>query len=194
MCAAVQRQRAAGLRAIWAMHSRCKQHGIADFSLRTRLFRTLAEPVLTYGAEAPMPLAAAAAPGSAPAPPPPPLAAAAAPGPAPAPPPPPLLPATGPLAGDTVVIPRLTLNTSDTEHLPFHMSRRQFPLRPAYARTINKAQGQTLTKAGLFPGVQFMRRVALAADLAFPDIFKIFKDAASTVREVIIYIENHHAT
>ncbi|KAI8465976.1 MAG: hypothetical protein J3K34DRAFT_524897 [Monoraphidium minutum] len=52
MCAAVQRQRAAGLRAIWAMHSRCKQHGIADFSLRTRLFRTLAEPVLTYGAEA----------------------------------------------------------------------------------------------------------------------------------------------
>ena len=34
VCAAVQRQRAAGLRAIWAMHSRCKQYGITDFSLR----------------------------------------------------------------------------------------------------------------------------------------------------------------
>jgi hypothetical protein len=33
------------------MHTRCAQHGITDFSLRTRMFRALAEPVLTYGAE-----------------------------------------------------------------------------------------------------------------------------------------------
>lgn len=49
--AATARLRASGLRAIWGMHSRCKSHGIEDFSLRTRLFRTLAEPILTYGSE-----------------------------------------------------------------------------------------------------------------------------------------------
>ena len=43
--------RTAGLHAIWGMHGRCKSYGIVDFSMRARLFRTLAEPVLTYGSE-----------------------------------------------------------------------------------------------------------------------------------------------
>ena len=33
---------------------------------------------------------------------------------------------------------------------PFKFRRRQFPLRPAFAMTINKAQGQTLRMAGLY--------------------------------------------
>lgn len=51
MSVAVDRLRAAGLRAIWGMHGRCKRYGIVDFSMRARLFRTLAEPILTYCSE-----------------------------------------------------------------------------------------------------------------------------------------------
>ena len=51
MRAATERLRAAGLRAIWGMHSRCTAYGITDFATRTRMYRALAEPVLTYGSE-----------------------------------------------------------------------------------------------------------------------------------------------
>ena len=51
MSAAIDCLRAAGLRAIWGMNSRCKAQGITDFSLRARLYRVLATPILTYGAE-----------------------------------------------------------------------------------------------------------------------------------------------
>ena len=40
-------------------------------------------------------------------------------------------------------------NPSDSA-LPFKFRRRQLPLRPAFAMTINKAQGQTLHMAGLY--------------------------------------------
>lgn len=51
MSVAIDRLRAAGLRAIWGMHGRCRRHGIVSFHLRARLFRTLAEPILTYCSE-----------------------------------------------------------------------------------------------------------------------------------------------
>ncbi|GBF96315.1 hypothetical protein Rsub_09385, partial [Raphidocelis subcapitata] len=44
-------RKAAGLRAAFALLARCKQRGIADFSLRCRLFRILVEPTLNYCAE-----------------------------------------------------------------------------------------------------------------------------------------------
>jgi ATP-dependent DNA helicase PIF1 len=34
--------------------------------------------------------------------------------------------------------------------MPFTLRRRQFPVRPAFAMTINKAQGQTLKMVGIF--------------------------------------------
>jgi ATP-dependent DNA helicase PIF1 len=52
--------------------------------------------------------------------------------------------ATGPDKGRRVFIPRLSITPSDTERMPFTLHRRQFPLRSAFAITINKAQGQTL--------------------------------------------------
>ena len=58
--------------------------------------------------------------------------------------------ATGPDAGKRVFIPRVTINPSNAEHLPFTLRRRQFPIRPAFAMTINKAQGQTLDKVGIY--------------------------------------------
>jgi hypothetical protein len=41
------------------------------------------------------------------------------------------------------------LNPSDNS-MPFVMTRKQFPIRVAYAITINKSQGQTLSKVGIF--------------------------------------------
>jgi hypothetical protein len=51
-------------------------------------------------------------------------------------------------AGKTVFIPRLTITPSDLQ-LPFQLSRRQFPVRLAFAMTINKSQGQSLDVIGL---------------------------------------------
>lgn len=56
--------------------------------------------------------------------------------------------ATGPEAGNIVFIPRLLITPSDVDHMPFTLQRRQFPIRPAFAMTINKAQGQTLERVG----------------------------------------------
>ena len=57
--------------------------------------------------------------------------------------------ATGTHAGDIVFIPRIPIHASDP-NLPFRFSRVQFPVRLAFAMSINKAQGQTLDKVGLY--------------------------------------------
>ncbi len=57
--------------------------------------------------------------------------------------------ATGPGKGDRVFIHRMDLTPSDSD-LPFKLKRRQFPVRPAFAMSINKAQGQTLQFVGLY--------------------------------------------
>jgi PIF1-like helicase/Helitron helicase-like domain at N-terminus len=51
--------------------------------------------------------------------------------------------------GKRVFIARVTLTPSDT-NLPFVMTRRQFPVKLSYAMTINKSQGQTFSKVGIY--------------------------------------------
>ena len=46
-------------------------------------------------------------------------------------------------------LPRIPM-TSEETGFPFKMRRLQFPIRLGYAMTINKAQGQTLDRAGLY--------------------------------------------
>jgi ATP-dependent DNA helicase PIF1 len=58
--------------------------------------------------------------------------------------------AIGPDKGKRVFIPRLSITPFDTERMPFTLRRRQFLLRPAFAITINKAQGQTLQTVGVY--------------------------------------------
>lgn len=56
---------------------------------------------------------------------------------------------SGSAEGDQVLIPRIDLCPSETG-LPFKLNRRQFPVKPAFAMTINKAQGQTLDRVGIY--------------------------------------------
>ena len=51
--------------------------------------------------------------------------------------------------GEKCAIPRIKLNPSNNP-FPFKWGRRQFPLRHAYAMTINKSQGQTITRGALY--------------------------------------------
>jgi hypothetical protein len=55
---------------------------------------------------------------------------------------------TGKGAGNVAFISRIKF-ISDNSDLPFTFARKQFPLRLAYAMTINKSQGQTLSHVGL---------------------------------------------
>ena len=49
---------------------------------------------------------------------------------------------------DCIPIPRITLEPS-AENLPIPLKRRQFPIRLAFAMTINKSQGQSVKFVGL---------------------------------------------
>ena len=54
-----------------------------------------------------------------------------------------------PSSDKTVLIPRIKF-ISDPKFYAFEWSRRQFPIIIAFATTINKAQGQTLKKVGVW--------------------------------------------
>ncbi|XP_071688101.1 uncharacterized protein [Rutidosis leptorrhynchoides] len=56
---------------------------------------------------------------------------------------------TGSHIGKTVIIPRIVLTSTQTKW-SFVMRRIQFPVRPCYAMTINKSQGQSLKFVGLY--------------------------------------------
>lgn len=53
---------------------------------------------------------------------------------------------TGPFKGEDVLIPRIPMIPTD---MPFQFKRSQFPIRLAFAITINKAHGKSLELCGL---------------------------------------------
>ena len=56
---------------------------------------------------------------------------------------------TGPNEGKCILIPCIKLAPSDVS-LPFTLERMQFPTGMAYCMTINKSQGQTFYKLGIY--------------------------------------------
>ena len=56
---------------------------------------------------------------------------------------------TGTHAGYKTYLPRINLMTRSS-HWPFLLSRRQFPIKVCYSMTINKKQGQTLSKVVIY--------------------------------------------
>jgi ATP-dependent DNA helicase PIF1 len=58
---------------------------------------------------------------------------------------------TGTHHGKQVLIPRIIfISSDDVRDFPFRLRRKQFPIMPAFAMTINKAQGQTVHNTGLY--------------------------------------------
>lgn len=58
--------------------------------------------------------------------------------------------ATGCSKGEYVIIPRITFLPNKNDQSPFRLKRRQFPIRLSFAMTINKSQGQTFSRVGLY--------------------------------------------
>ncbi|GKF23358.1 DNA helicase, partial [Tanacetum coccineum] len=56
---------------------------------------------------------------------------------------------TGTRISEKVFLPRISLINRDLE-MPFLFKRKQFPVKLSYAMTINKSQGQSLEKIGIF--------------------------------------------
>jgi hypothetical protein len=57
---------------------------------------------------------------------------------------------TGTHAGKKAFIPRISLDTSMSAGLGFILRRRQYPIRLAFGMSINKAQGQSLDRVGIY--------------------------------------------
>lgn len=53
-------------------------------------------------------------------------------------------------AGMRIFLPRIPLCPSDDEMFPFQFKRNQFLIRPSFAMTVNKAQGQTIPNVGVY--------------------------------------------
>ena len=74
----------------------------------------------------------------------------------------------------TVLIPRIKLAPSNI-NLPFVSERLQFPVRLAYSMTINKAQGQTFDKVGIYLSAPVFSHcqlyVVLSRAKSFKDIY-----------------------
>lgn len=57
---------------------------------------------------------------------------------------------TGHYKGEVVFLPRINLRPSASNNYPFQFQRKQFPIKLSFAMTINKSQGQTLDRVGLY--------------------------------------------
>ena len=51
--------------------------------------------------------------------------------------------------GKIFLLPRIDIIPTDTDY-PFELCRRQFPIIPAFSMTINRSQGQSFNKVGIY--------------------------------------------
>ena len=96
---------------------------------------------------------------------------------------------TGKNKGKRFYLPRLTITPSDLD-LPLDLKRIQFPVRSAFAMTINKAQGATLNYVGVFLNDPVFSHgqlyVALSRVSSFEQLFiATNSETESTTRNVV---------
>lgn len=87
---------------------------------------------------------------------------------------------TGPFKDEDVLIPRIPIIPSD---MPFQFKRLQFPIRLAFAITINKAQGQSLELCGLHLGTECFAHGQLyvaCSRVGKPDNLYVYADKSTT--------------
>ena len=79
--------------------------------------------------------------------------------------------------GNILLIPRIIFQPKDQE-LPFEMERRQFPVRPCFAMTSNKSQGQNLNMVGLNATKELFthgQTITACSRVTSPKGLKVFK-------------------
>jgi ATP-dependent DNA helicase PIF1 len=90
---------------------------------------------------------------------------------------------TGTHIGEITYIPRINLTTRGNRW-PFTLCRRQFPIKVCYCMTINKSQGQTLSRVGLY-----LRKPVFTHGQLYVAISRVTKRNG-----LKILIENHGGT
>lgn len=102
---------------------------------------------------------------------------------------------TGHHFGELALIPRITITPSDSQgEFSFTLRRRQFPLRLAFAMTINKAQGQSVDYVGVDLRVPVFSHgqlyVALSRATSSRRIWTLLPyDAVTAITKNIVYPE-----
>ena len=87
---------------------------------------------------------------------------------------------------DEVLIPRIIMRPSDMRGQPCEWQRQQFPVRLAFAMTINKSQGQTLKRASVWlqsPVFGHGQLYVAASRIGHPDGIKFFITQAAGTPE-----------
>ena len=108
--------------------------------------------------------------------------------------------AEGPYKGNEVAIPRFIFIPEDPR-IPIEWHRKQFPVKPCFAITSNKSQGQTLQKIGIYVKNDFfghgqlyvaMSRVGNPQCLQFfkPPPLNNDKKKKSAVQDLPLYVSN----
>ena len=86
-------------------------------------------------------------------------------------------------------LPRIT--TTPPENYPFPFKRRQYPIRPAFAMTINKSQGGTFDMVGINVSVHVFSHgqayVALSRVKDFDKITVLTSDGETTMKNIVFH-------